>query len=102
MDLLDTASNINKTHQGCISTLEGSSVFFLGMHLSTRGALHAFLGGASRRARGSGFSVKFFNMEYSRAGCPRGTPPKRAGALLSQTWTLRGVLFFTNLGAPEP
>ena len=62
MDLLDTASNINKTHEGRISTLEGSSVFFLGMHLSTRGALHAFLGGASRRARGSGFSAKFFNL----------------------------------------
>ena len=67
MDLLDIASNINKTHQGRISTLAGSSVLFSGAHLSTRGALHAFLRGESRRARGSGFSAKFFNLVCSEA-----------------------------------
>ena len=39
MDLLDIASNINEAHQGCISTLVGSLVFFLGAHLDTRGVL---------------------------------------------------------------
>ena len=59
MDLLYIESNINKTHQGRISTLEGSSVFFSGPHLSKRGALHAFLKGATTCARGSGFSARF-------------------------------------------
>ena len=65
MNLLEIALNINKTHQGRIPMRKGTQYFSQG-RISTH-ALHAFLGGASRRARGSGFSAKFFNLEHFSA-----------------------------------